>query len=172
MWITKDKDAKDYINLTMVKPKRVKSGKWIIDDTNNVCLKNSTNTNFITLPIECLPNISWEDEPVEVELVAKKKWFQSEEINNLLYDLGYLPNQAFSYIEKVLEYNNIKILVFKTKDVLVNSATKPNSWMYSAFQNDICFTEDFTEYINKEDAYVAALMESLSFLWLKKQNKK
>ena len=73
MWISRDRDAKDYINLTMEKPKRTKSGLWIIDSGKiSKDFKKLLCGDFHPLPIEVFPSITWEDEPIEVELVKKQ----------------------------------------------------------------------------------------------------
>ena len=53
-----------------------------------------------------------------------------------------------------------------------NSVTIPNSWMYIASCGSDDFSQDFTEYITKENAYESAILESLSYIWLNKKHNK
>ena len=56
MWISRDRDAKDYLNLTIDKPKRTKSGLWIIESgkiSND--FKKLLCGDFYPLPIEVFP---------------------------------------------------------------------------------------------------------------------
>lgn len=167
MWISRDKDNSEFLNLTLFKPKRVKSGVWVSDDGETVL-----NRLFYRIPDSVYPSITWDDEPIEIEFIPKKQWYNCEEINNLLDELGYMQNHSLSYIESVLENNNIKIILFKSEKILKESATIPNSWMYAATHNDNDFTQDFTEYLSKNEAYKAAIIESLSYLWLLKKHSK
>ena len=173
MWISRDKDAKDYINLTMEKPRRTKSGLWIIKSgkiSND--FKKLLCGDFHPLPIEVFPSITWEDEPIEVELVKKtNKNYYTDEVNNILIDLGYSPCQNKEEMDDILKENNIKIKIFKTEEVLPNSAKIPNSYMYFATCGEDDFSEDFNEYITFCEAYNAAILESLSYLWLTKKRK-
>lgn len=173
MWISRDKDAKDYINLTMEKPRRTKSGLWIIKSgkiSND--FKKLLCGDFYPLPIEVFPSITWEDEPIEVELVKKtNKNYYTDEVNNILIDLGYSPCQNKEEMDDILKENNIKIKIFKTEEVLPNSAKIPNSYMYFATCGEDDFSEDFIEYITFCEAYNAAILESLSYLWLNKNRK-
>ena len=165
MWITRDKDNENFINLTVFKPKRVKSGVWVSGDE-----ENASNRLFHRIPIDFYPSITWDDEPIEIEFTPKKQWYNCEEINSLLEDLGYLPNQTLSYIEKVIKENNIKIILFKTKEVLKNTAISSKTWMYAATHEGDDFTQDFNEYNTKNEAFKTAIIESLSYLWLNKNH--
>lgn len=167
MWITRDKDDNKTFNLTYFKPKRVKSGVWISDDE-----ESGLNSLFYHIPIDIYPSVTWDDEPIEVEFTPKKMWYNCDEINNLLDDLGYMRNHSLSYIETVLENNGIKIVLFKSDKILKENTKIPNSWMYVATHNGDDFTEDLNEYINKNDAHKAAIIESLSYLWLLKKHYK
>lgn len=167
MWITRDKNDKKTFNLTCFKPKRVKSGVWVSDDE-----ENGSNSLFYHIPIDVYPSVTWDDEPIEIDFVPKKQWYNCDEINNLLDDLGYMQNHSLSYIESVLENNNIKIILIKSEKILKGNNTIPNSWMYVATHENNDFTQDFTEYINKETAYKVAIKESLSYLWLLKKHHK
>ena len=173
MWISRDKDSKDYLNLTFIKPTRVKSGLWIVDSGKiSTNVKSLMENSLYSIPIEYFPSLTWEDEPIEVEFIKKNKWYNSDEINNILTDLGYDKNISLVEIEKILENFNIKIKLFKTEEVLKNSVTIPNSWMYIALCGSDDFSQDFTEYITKENAYESAILESLSYIWLNKKNNK
>lgn len=173
MWISRDKDGKDYINLTMEKPRRTKSGLWIIESgkiSND--FKKLLCGDFYHLPIEVFPSITWDDEPIEVELVRKpNKYCHTDEVKTVLLDLGYKPCQTREELDNILKENNIKIKIFKTEEVLPNSVTIPNSYMYFATCGEDDFSEDFTEYITFCEAYNAAVLESLSYLWLTKNRK-
>ena len=129
MWISRDKDAKDYINLTIDKPKRTKSGLWIIDSGKiSKDFKKLLCGDFHPLPIEVFPSKTWEDEPIEVELVKKtNKNYYTVEVNKLLIDLGYSPCRNKEEMDDILKENIIKIKKFKTEEVLPNSAKIPNS---------------------------------------------
>jgi hypothetical protein len=157
----------------MEKPRRAKSGLWIIESgkiTND--FKKIIFGDLHPLPIEVFPSITWEDEPIEVELVKKtNKNFYTDEVNNILIDLGYSPCQNKEEMDDILKENNIKIKIFKTEEVLPNSAKIPNSYMYFATCGEDDFSEDFTEYITFCEAYNAAILESLSYLWLTKNRK-
>lgn len=173
MWISRDKDSKDYLNLTLIKPTRVKSGLWIVDSGKiSTNVKSLMENSLYPIPIEYFPSITWEDEPIEVELVKKtNKNYYTDEINNILIDLGYSPCRNKEEMDDILKENNIKIKIFKTKEVLPNSAKIPNSYMYFATCGEDDFSEDFTEYITFCEAYNAAILESLSYLWLTKNKK-
>ena len=173
MWISRDKDAKDYINLTMENPRRTKSGLWIIESGKiSKDFKKLLCGDFHPLPIEVFPSITWEDEPIEVELVKKtNKNYYTDEVNNILIDLGYSPCQNKEEMDDILKENNVKIKIFKTEEVLPNSAKIPNSYMYFATCGEDEFSEDFNEYITFCEAYNAAILESLSYLWLTKKKK-
>ena len=68
MWIARDKDGE--LNLYTHKPNRCTAVGW----NNESWDIQSTDeyVNFMTLDPSMFPELTWDDEPIEVELVIKK----------------------------------------------------------------------------------------------------
>lgn len=71
MWVARDKD--ECLWLFIDKPIRSQKNDWWEVDTQNSLLRDD---DCLQIDEELFPDLSWEDEPIEVDLVRKeeKKW--------------------------------------------------------------------------------------------------
>lgn len=67
MWVARDKDG--CLWLYIYKPIRSKTNYWWEVDEQNTPLDED---DCMLIDIELFPDLSWEDEPIEVELVRKE----------------------------------------------------------------------------------------------------
>lgn len=67
MWVARDKDERLWLFID--KPKRSQIHGWWEVDTQNSLLRDD---DCMEISGELFPEIKWEDEPIEVELVRKE----------------------------------------------------------------------------------------------------
>lgn len=66
MWIARDKDG--YLTLFItIKPIRVEDKRWSGNEHNSF----TAFEDWAALPEEWFPNLKWEDEPIEVDIIQK-----------------------------------------------------------------------------------------------------
>lgn len=68
MWVARDKDG--CLWLYIYKPIRSKTNYWWEVDEQNTPLDED---DCLMIDIELFPDLRWEDEPIEVELVRKEE---------------------------------------------------------------------------------------------------
>lgn len=68
MWVARNKDERLFIFID--KPKRSKINNWWEVDTQNTLLRDD---DCLEIYGELFPNLRWEDNPIEVELVRKEE---------------------------------------------------------------------------------------------------
>ena len=69
MWIARDKDGQ--LTLFTNKPHRCTDVGWDNESWDVVSMDEFTDTMILNPNL--FPNLTWEDEPIEVELTLKKK---------------------------------------------------------------------------------------------------
>jgi len=69
MWIARDKDGQ--LTLFTNKPHRCTDVGWDNESWDVVSMDEFTDTMILNPNL--FPNLTWEDEPIEVELALKKK---------------------------------------------------------------------------------------------------
>lgn len=65
MWVARDKDGE--LNLFITKPQRSDAIGYNYENWD------SYNEHWISLDSKLFPDLTWDDEPIEVELVRKNK---------------------------------------------------------------------------------------------------
>ena len=65
LWVARDKDGRLYLHVSSEKPIR-EGDEWM-------GYSGGERSDFLSLPNDLYPELTWGDEPVEVEIIRKRR---------------------------------------------------------------------------------------------------